>query len=600
MSEESGLFERWGAEEELPEPYQTIVNRRGAKKYSTDPNDCSVHNPVVGGKSASLHPATLRAIGFALELFEGLTVGAAGYQVGADNNVNYYCIEYEKKEGRCALIYNYRNGIFKGMLVKDNITGKLLPVRNGLSSGEEYIALMAYASLQINHELYDEEFAEKFAIIQNELSLQTEMNESTLLHAAFICCDNWYRRIEGGRCVEEGGLPIYRGQFREGIEMIPKYQIQSGICSPNHGIIGEFQILTPSIKPEEKTISELKRVYYKEREMSDASRAKIPELPEGYRVSAGAQEILQMVVKTPARIFMITGNAGVGKTTDCRIIAQILGFPYFKLTCGPGTDETELLASPMPNMGVPEPKTEQFPSLEDFMMDPASALAIISGRYRDGIVQDKAFQEILSTSYQKGYQKAKKEKDYTLVESAIVQACREPSVLEIQEPAMIENSGTLTKLNGLLDDSRCTDLLNGETIVRNPETIIILTTNLNYIGCRMFNESILSRMSLIQHRRDLTAAEMVERVIARINFKERELLTIMADIVVKIQNHLQTEDIQGGVCGYRELENWALKYLVDRNVLRSVNDTVISKAARLPEDREEIMESYVLPYFEVA
>ena len=57
-----------------------------------------------------------------------------------------------------------------------------------------------------------------------------------------------------------------------------------------------------------------------------------------------------MVTHTPARLFMMTGEAGTGKTTDVRMLAQILGLPYYVFTCGPGTDELELLASTVPNM----------------------------------------------------------------------------------------------------------------------------------------------------------------------------------------------------------------------------------------------------------
>ncbi len=62
---------------------------------------------------------------------------------------------------------------------------------------------------------------------------------------------------------------------------------------------------------------------------------KDPSLPEDYLVSKEAEEILQMVDKTPARLFMLTGDAGTGKTTDARMIAQILGLPYYVFTCGP-------------------------------------------------------------------------------------------------------------------------------------------------------------------------------------------------------------------------------------------------------------------------
>lgn len=71
-----------------------------------------------------------------------------------------------------------------------------------------------------------------------------------------------------------------------------------------------------------------------------------------------------------------------------------------------------------------------------------------------------------------------------------------------QEVAMIEKPGTLTRLNALFDDDAKTDLLNGEIIERHPDTVVIMTTNMDYIGCQMFNESVLSRMQLVQHRKN--------------------------------------------------------------------------------------------------
>ena len=126
---------------------------------------------------------------------------------------------------------------------------------------------------------------------------------------------------------------------------------------------------------------------------------------------------------------------------------------------------------------------------------------------------------------------------------------------------MIEKPGTLTRLNSLFDDGAVTDLVNGEKIRRNPDTVVIMTTNLNYVGCGNFNQSVLSRMSLIQPKPELTVEEMMQRAMARTGFANEKLMRFMADTIQKIHDYLIQEDILDGVCGYRELESWVLTYL---------------------------------------
>ena len=57
-----------------------------------------------------------------------------------------------------------------------------------------------------------------------------------------------------------------------------------------------------------------------------------------------------MIVNTPSRLFMMEGDSGSGKTTDTKIIAQLLGYPRFVFTCGPGTEEISLMVSLVPNV----------------------------------------------------------------------------------------------------------------------------------------------------------------------------------------------------------------------------------------------------------
>ena len=391
-----------------------------------------------------------------------------------------------------------------------------------------------------------------------------------------------------------------RGIRAEELEdVLPEYKIAAGVYAPNDEIYGKFHVLLPVNEKTKRTLFELKQIYSGRWDVNERTKERIPSLPEDYLVSKEAEEILQMVDKTPARLFMMTGDAGTGKTTDARMIAQILGLPYYVFTCGPGTDELELLATTVPNMGGTAHLEMELPRLEDIEMDPASALATVNGIYEEGISREKAFQEILKAVYEKGYEKSKNEKDFLLKESEIVKACREPSVIEIQEPAMIEKPGTLTRLNSLFDDGAVTDLVNGEQIRRNPDTIVIMTTNLDYVGCQNFNQSVLSRMNLIQPKEALTEEEMAKRAMKRTGFKNKELLSFMAATVCKIHEYLIEQDITDGVCGYRELENWVLSYMVSNDLRRSAWTALLSKASMDREEQETMERVFLLPHCDV-
>ena len=62
-------------------------------------------------------------------------------------------------------------------------------------------------------------------------------------------------------------------------------------------------------------------------------------------------KITEAVCKTPMRVFMMAGESGTGKTTSAKMVAQLLGLPYYSFTCGEATDEVDLVSSMIPNTG---------------------------------------------------------------------------------------------------------------------------------------------------------------------------------------------------------------------------------------------------------
>lgn len=434
------FYAPWIMKEPIPDPFRMMLEKAGKKRISYDEADCSMRNIRKQGKVSRLHGPTLHALLTLIQIRKEKDSGAAGIQRGRDT-INYFCMEYPGNQGKYVMTYNSKNGRFSGILKTEEKNEKLPGIREGKNTGEQYLALLAYANLVPDNPLFNEEFQKNFYILEEQEKKEWEDKEAAL-RAAFICCDAMYCEVIAN---PQQAIPLEKSQFRaeELEDVLPEYKIAAGVYAPNDEIYGKFHVLLPVNEKTKRTLFELKQIYSGRWDVNERTKERIPSLPEDYLVSKEAEEILQMVDKTPARLFMLTGDAGTGKTTDARMIAQILGLPYYVFTCGPGTDELELLATTVPNMGGIAHLEMELPRLEDIEMDPASALATVNGIYEEGISREKAFREILKAVYEKGYEKSKNEKDFLLKESEIVKACREPSVIEIQEPAMIENLGHL-------------------------------------------------------------------------------------------------------------------------------------------------------------
>lgn len=593
------FFETWTFNRPLPEPFAGEVAKAG-KKTSVEPESISKHNHMSRGKRATLHAPTLRALIAVSEIIDGAVTGAFGLQ-SENNMVKWYCMEYARTLGTFRetriLLYDPINGKCKGMMKKGTVLSSLPVISDKGGSGKEILMLFAYASLKQGL-LYDAEFAAAFERFSEERK-KGFPNQEEAMTQAFLLCDNLYRRIENSDSLGGDGIPFDNSCVSLGnVPIITQARLESSYYAPTETSFGIFQVLKSSTRKTGRTIADLKNKYRRNFPLTEEEKSLVPRLPENYDVPEEVSDILDAVLNTPMRVFMSAGESGTGKTTNARMVAQMLGLPYYSFTCGEGTDEVDLVSSMIPNIGGNKAEeTAAFPTYEDMMMDPASALERVTGIYEEEIDKETAFQEILSRIYQKGYQSGQGKKDYIMVESSIVTGCRRPSIIEIQEPSVITKPGTLVRLNGLLDDGASITLTSGEVVRRNPETVILLTTNMGYRGCKGFNESVLSRMRMVLYSDPLTSEEMVYRIQKKVTVLEPGMLKKMADAVCAVQKHCRTEMITGGVCGYREYEDWVWAYLVQKDVRKAALRTIVAKAAPEEEEREEIYKTQILTRF---
>lgn len=589
------LFDTWTFQEEMPEPFSQFLKKEGLRKTTTMVEWLSQYNQ---GRQATLHPPTLRAMLNIAGIYLKKTEGALGFQKGNYDLLNFYCMEYVKGNQRHALVYNPISAKIRGICKTEKQTYKALDfVERNVSDGEEVLAMLIYVSLEKKEALYNLEFAQNFILFMQQMK-EGWKNGKLALKAAFLCCDNLYRRVENVQDFNNEGIPLEKSQLRKnGMEQLSKLAIESELYAPNDAIKGKFQILGETKKAREWTLKELKKIYGQHWSFPKDYEDRIPQFPGDMKVGEYAQDILSAIVESPFRKFMITGNAGTGKTTDAQMIAQILGVPYFALNCGPETDESTLVAGIYPNSRKKAEDHMKFPSLQEFVADPMQVLEDVAYTRKEGISKSEAFRELLNAVYQSGYQKAKNEGDFVMQESEIIKGCRMPSVIEIMEASLIVEPGTLGKLNRLLDDSRKLDLLYGEVVERHPNAIIIITTNLNYVANREFDFSVVSRMNKVQHRKDLTEQQLAERAMFRTGCKDMEVLKQMAKVMKRLDAVVKEEFGKAGLCGYREYENWVYEYMRTQNLVKAAEDTVLSKLVSDEEDRNLLrqvcMEIYV-------
>lgn len=598
------LFDTWTWNYDFDDSMPNLkkVVEDAGKKYTTSVGAISKYNEQRNGKRATLHVPTVQAV-YALHKILTATEqhGAIGVQTGSKGEVQYYCAEVDVQTAtatgkeRIAAVYNAKNGKFRACALDDAGTLLKYPViASGSDAGQMFLLLLAFAStFDPRSGLYSKEFDEDF---NNYFAEKNPMTRDA--ECMFRMCDNIYRRVETVK--GDNSLPVDIPSSGN-VPALTKLKIDQGEYAPDRVLVGNFQILKgdPLKKRNPatglKTMEDYTKAFAFAVDLTDEEKIHIPVMPDSYKPSKYLYEMASMA-KAGMRKFMLRGMAGTGKTTDAVALAQALNLPYLRFTCSEGTDEMELVANMIPNTAkADEMDFSDLPSLQDIMMDPATALSKVSGTYEDGISDSEAFRLILKAVAGKGIKQAEKEKDFVMVESDIIKACRRPAVCEIQEPACIAKPATLVKLNGLLDGGSSITLLNGEEVKLNENTVFVFTTNSNYRGCRAFNESVLSRMDEIIDYDGMTAKELAARVIGKVKPPQEEVDNVrtMAEVILDIQKYCETEGISGGVCCSREFENWVISYLVKGDMKESCRWTVISKISDDKEIQDEIMKNVV-------
>lgn len=314
----------------------------------------------------------------------------------------------------------------------------------------------------------------------------------------------------------------------------------------------------------------------------------IPDMPDSFIPPKWVLNICSEIKEStefyePTRNILLSGPAGTGKTTGARAIAYYTGRPYVKVTCSPDTDMFDMVGQMLPNVNKANIhsafKHLGFPTIDDVENDPKGSFFKLFGREMGPLDSEgDCYREI----FEQMVDYYEMSTDYSYIESNFIRAIENGWVIEIQEPNVIKRNSVLVGLNGIMENDSSTasiTLPTGKTIKRHRDAIVIISTNGGYDGVSPLQQSVLSRIQSTYCIEQPEIDETVKRTIENTGFPDQTALRIMCKVMLDIQKYCREKDITDGVCGPRELQNWAKKTMLIQKRDPAGLSTIIPQAA---------------------
>ena len=453
-----------------------------------------------------------------------------------------------------------------------------------------------------------------------------------------ILCDNAYRRIKDDTCPAHINITVDKSG---NLMRVSQGQLDSGSFVPTSVTAGEFTIFAktgPAVIKKAGVVVEHTDFVGKYpltpgRTLSALELSLIPKLPEWYIIPPDVVDICKQAQKTTGRPmqmrnFLWRGPAGTGKTMGAKAIAAGLGLPYMKYTCSANTEifdftgmifpETDAVSTGSPELdrereilksmgGISYAnvaKLMRLPDLDDMDYDPAGVYQALTGvenlaaTVQDcmSVVLEKVTEKVQALS-KRAETRQSSGQNYTYVETDFVKALKHGYLVEVQEPSTIIQPGVLVGLNSLLEQEGSITLPTGEIIRRHPDTVVIVTTNVSYEGCRPMNQSVVDRMSLVKDIELPEPEVMVQRAMAVTGCADEYLVSQMVQVVNDMADYCRKNSITDGACGMRSLIDWVISAEISGDPYLSAKYTVISKATADEEDREALITTILDPMF---
>lgn len=603
----------------LPVPFDTMTNKK-VKVAS-----------MYGAKTEStLCGSVIKAVHAMCRCMNGTGEGAVG-QIDTNKSV----AEYKSSVGPDAyhlVVFDAASGSALASVYDKNteLIEQYVAHPSQRDGAAIFFALMPFLMSDVEFDETFQEYYDQFIAGYPDMAKATE--------SMAILCDNAYRRIKDDTCPAHINITVDKSG---NLMRVSQGQLDSGSFVPTSVTAGEFTIFAKTgpavIKKAGIVVEHTDFVgnypLTPGRTLSALELSLIPKLPEWYIIPPEVVDICKHAQKTTGRPmqmrnFLLRGPAGTGKTMGAKAIAAGLGLPYMKYTCSANTEifdftgmifpetdavstgsseldrEREILKSMGGISYANVAKLMRLPDLDDMDYDPAGVYQALTGvenlaaTVQDcmSVVLEKVTEKVQALS-KRAENRQSSGQNYTYVETDFVKALKHGYLVEVQEPSTIIQPGVLVGLNSLLEQEGSITLPTGEIIRRHPDTVVIVTTNVSYEGCRQMNQSVVDRMSLVKDIELPEPEVMVQRAMAVTGCADEYLVSQMVQVVNDMADYCRKNSITDGACGMRSLIDWVISAEISGDPYLSAKYTVISKATADEEDREALITTILDPMF---
>jgi len=603
----------------LPVPFDTMTNKK-VKVAS-----------MYGAKTEStLCGSVIKAVHAMCRCMNGTGEGAVG-QIDTNKSV----AEYKSSVGPDAyhlVVFDAASGSALASVYDKNteLIEQYVAHPSQRDGAAIFFALMPFLMSDAEFDETFQEYYDQFIAGYPDMAKATE--------SMAILCDNAYRRIKDDTCPAHINITVDKSG---NLMRVSQGQLDSGSFVPTSVTAGEFTIFAktgPAVIKKAGVVVEHTDFVGKYpltpgRTLSALELSLIPKLPEWYIIPPEVVDICKHAQKITGRPmqmrnFLLRGPAGTGKTMGAKAIAAGLGLPYMKYTCSANTEifdftgmifpETDAVSTGsseldrerdiLKSMGgisyANVAKLLRLPELDDMDYDPAGVYQALTGvenlaaTVQDcmSVVLEKVTEKVQALS-KRTENRQSSGQNYTYVETDFVKALKHGYLVEVQEPSTIIQPGVLVGLNSLLEQEGSITLPTGEIIRRHPDTVVIVTTNVSYEGCRSMNQSVVDRMSLVKDIELPEPEVMVQRAMAVTGCADEYLVSQMVQVVNDMADYCRKNSITDGACGMRSLIDWVISAEISGDPYLSAKYTVISKATADEEDREALITTILDPMF---